>query len=135
MMCYVCIPAAFCFPASFIARATVIIYTELQADVTAVEAALEAVGQQLQNKPTWWRRRRIRRLIRAGQQIAAELRQLVEEFRGYICPTLGESVVTAELLEALENALKPYPTPQGPKSPVDMLAGEHRACINQCAMY
>jgi hypothetical protein len=105
-----------------------IVYTELEADLTAVQNALEAVEQQLKNKPTWWRRRRIRRMIRSGQQIAAELRQLVEEFRGYICPTLGESVVTPELLEALENALKQYDTPKGPKSPVDMLAGEDYGC-------
>ena len=90
----------------------------------ACEEALQRVGQQLKNKPKWWRRRRIRRTVKAGHVIEAQLKQLVEQFRVLVCPETQESVVTAELEAALDNALD-RTQGVGGKSAIELLAGNN----------
>lgn len=83
---------------------TSLVFTDHQEDVRACEVALRGAGQQLKNKPKWWLRKRIRRTIRAGHLIERDVKALVEQFRPMVCPVTGESVVTAELEEAIANA-------------------------------
>jgi len=110
--------------AAFMSAASNAIFTELEEDVRACEEALQRVGQQLKNKPKWWRRRRIRRTVKAGHVIEAQLKQLVEQFRVLVCPETQESVVTAELEAALDNALD-RTQGVGGKSAIELLAGNN----------
>lgn len=105
--------------------ASAIVLTEVEGDVRAVEEALRRVGQQLKDKPKWWRRKRIRRIVKAGHVIEAQLKELVEKYKLLVCPETQESVVTPELLQALANACEcSIQTASGVKSPIQLLAGE-----------
>lgn len=123
--CLCCLCCPLCVAAPFMTAAANAVFTEVQADVQACEEALRKVGQQLKNKPKWWRRRRIRRTVKAGHVIEAQLKQLVETYRVLVCPETQESVVTPELEAAIANALEcNIQTARGAKSPVQLLAGK-----------
>jgi hypothetical protein len=104
--------------------ATGAIFEELEADVRPCEEALRRVDQQLNNKNKWWRRKRIRRRVRSGAEIEAALKAVVAQFTGMLCPETQESVVTPELLKAIEDATTcSIHTAKGLKSPIGLLQG------------
>lgn len=124
ILCLLCSCCPLCCAASFMTAVSNAIFTEVEEDVRACEAALQAVGERLQDKPTTWRRRRIRRTIKPGHVIEARLKQLVETYRPLVCPETGESVVTPDLEAAIANALeRVIPTAEGLKSAVQLLEG------------
>jgi hypothetical protein len=104
--------------------ATGAIFEELESDVRACEEALRRVDQQLNNKNKWWRRKRIRRRVRSAAEIEAALKAAVALYTAMLCPETGESVVTPELLKAIEDATTcSIRTSKGLKSPVGLLQG------------
>jgi hypothetical protein len=105
--------------------ASAAIFTEVEGDVRACEDALRRAQQQLKDKPKWWRRKRIRRIVKAGHVIEQQLKELVERYRLMVCPVTLESVVTPDLEEALRNACAcTIQTSSGLKSPIQLLTGE-----------
>jgi len=100
------------------------IFTEVEEDVRACEEALQRAGQQLKDKNKSWRRKRIRRTVKAEHVIQQQLQELLEKYRGMVCPETQEPVVTPELAAAIANALnRDIQTGSGMKSAIDLLAG------------
>lgn len=88
------------------AELTAAIYEEYSPDRQLVEEALSSSGKRLEDMPTPWRNKRIRRTIRPGPDTQAAVLGVLKKFKGLQCMVTQQPVVTPEVEEVYANQCK-----------------------------